>query len=211
VGAVVESKLTLDNINPAVLVTQYAVRGELVQRASAIQESNFAEKPYRKLLECNIGNPQAVGQSPLTFNRQVLSLLCYPELARNPAAAALFEPDAILRAKEYLQAIPNGLGAYSESQGFAIVRQDDATVLACGQFAREGELVGLYDVFTHEQARGQGLAGVLCERMLSISGRQGAKVAYLQVESANHPALAVYRRLGFAAGYGYHYRERQDG
>jgi aspartate/methionine/tyrosine aminotransferase len=129
VGAVVESKLTLDNINPAVLVTQYAVRGELVQRASAIQESNFAEKPYRKLLECNIGNPQAVGQSPLTFNRQVLSLLCYPELARNPAAAALFEPDAILRAKEYLQAIPNGLGAYSESQGFAIVRQQVANFI----------------------------------------------------------------------------------
>jgi ribosomal protein S18 acetylase RimI-like enzyme len=96
-------------------------------------------------------------------------------------------------------------------QGFAIVRQDDAMVLACGQFAREGELVGLYDVFTHEQARGQGLAGLLCERMLSISGRQGAKVAYLQVDGANHPALAVYRRLGFAAGYGYHYRERQDG
>jgi ribosomal protein S18 acetylase RimI-like enzyme len=68
----------------------------------------------------------------------------------------------------------------------------------------------LYDVFTHEQARGQGLAGLLCERMLSISGRQGAKVAYLQVDGANHPALAVYRRLGFAAGYGYHYRERQD-
>jgi len=129
VGAVVESKLTLDNINPAVLVTQYAVRGELVQRASAIQESNFAEKPYRKLLECNIGNPQAVGQSPLTFNRQVLSLLCYPELARNAAAAALFEPDAILRAKEYLQAIPNGLGAYSESQGFAIVRQQVANFI----------------------------------------------------------------------------------
>ena len=129
VGAVVDSKLTLDNINPAVLVTQYAVRGELVQRASAIQESNFAEKPYRKLLECNIGNPQAVGQSPLTFNRQVLSLLCYPELARNPAAAALFEPDAILRAKEYLQAIPNGLGAYSESQGFAIVRQQVANFI----------------------------------------------------------------------------------
>ena len=129
VGAVVDSKLTLDNINPAVLVTQYAVRGELVQRASAIQESNFAEKPYRKLLECNIGNPQAVGQSPLTFNRQVLSLLCYPELARNPAAAALFEPDAILRAKEYLQAIPNGLGAYSESQGFAIVRQQIANFI----------------------------------------------------------------------------------
>jgi ribosomal protein S18 acetylase RimI-like enzyme len=93
-------------------------------------------------------------------------------------------------------------------QGFAIVRQDDATVLACGQFAREGELVGLYDVHTHESARGQGLAGLLCERMLTISASRGAKTGYLQVDGANHPALAVYRRLGFAPGYGYHYRER---
>jgi len=93
-------------------------------------------------------------------------------------------------------------------QGFALVRQDDANVLACGQFAREGELVGLYDVHTHESARGQGLAGLLCERMLTISASQGAKTGYLQVDGANHPALAVYRRLGFAPGYGYHYRER---
>ncbi len=120
------SALSLDTINPAVRTAQYAVRGELVLRAAAIKDAKFAEQPYDKLLECNIGNPQAVGQSPVTFNRQVLSLLVHPEMADNPAAAALFAPDAIARAKEYLAAIPNGLGAYSESQGFAIVRQQVA-------------------------------------------------------------------------------------
>jgi GNAT superfamily N-acetyltransferase len=93
-------------------------------------------------------------------------------------------------------------------QGFALRRDSDACVLACGQLAREGEMVGLYDVFTDESVRGQGLSSLLCERMLAISALQGAKLAYLQVDADNQPALKVYRRLGFADAYRYHYRER---
>lgn len=93
-------------------------------------------------------------------------------------------------------------------QGYAIRRDADGVVLACGQFAREADLVGLYDVYTLESARGQGLAGLLCERLLSVSALQGASIGYLQVESENAPALKVYRRLGFADAYRYHYRER---
>lgn len=32
--------------------------------------------------------------------------------------------------------------------------------------------------------------------------------AYLQVAEDNHRALSVYRRLGFATAYTYHYRAR---
>ena len=35
------------------------------------------------------------------------------------------------------------------------------------QFARKATLAGPYDVFTHPAARGQGQAGLLCERMLT--------------------------------------------
>lgn len=93
-------------------------------------------------------------------------------------------------------------------QGFVLRRVDDGQVMACGQFVREGELVGLYDVFTHPEARSQGLSGLLCERMLSTASMQGGKIGYLQVEAANHPALKVYGRLGFTEAYRYHYRER---
>ena len=93
-------------------------------------------------------------------------------------------------------------------QGYVIRRDVDGAVLACGQFAREADLVGLYDIHTLDSARGQGLATLMCERMLSISALQGAKTGYLQVESENEAALQVYRRLGFVDAYRYHYRQR---
>lgn len=79
-------------------------------------------------------------------------------------------------------------------------------VLACGQYAIEGDLVGLYDVFTAPEARGQGCARLLCQHILVHARSRGARHAYLQVEGDNHPARAVYHRLGFADGYAYHYR-----
>ena len=91
-------------------------------------------------------------------------------------------------------------------RALAIRREDDGAVLACGQFAREADLVGLYDVFTAEPARGQGLARRLCLRLLERAREEGARSAYLQVEGDNHAARSVYRRLGFADGYAYHYR-----
>ncbi len=88
----------------------------------------------------------------------------------------------------------------------AWLAEDGRTVLCCGQFAREGELVGLYDIVTAPAARGQGLATLLCERLLSISESEGARTAYLQVDAENHTARRIYTRLGFADTYGYHYR-----
>ncbi len=89
---------------------------------------------------------------------------------------------------------------------FASVLKRDGEVVACGQYAIEGELVGLYDVFTAPSARGQGIAGLLCRRLLADAVSRGATTAYLQVESDNAPARAVYHRLGFSDGYAYHYR-----
>lgn len=91
-------------------------------------------------------------------------------------------------------------------RALALRREADGALLACGQFAREAGLVGLYDVFTAEAARGQGLARRLCARLLTMARAEGARSAYLQVEGDNHAARSVYKRLGFADGYAYHYR-----
>ena len=84
----------------------------------------------------------------------------------------------------------------------------ESELVACGQFAIEGPLVGLYDVFTAPNARGRGYAGALCRHLLQLAHTRGATHAYLQVEGDNHAARAVYQRLGFADAYAYHYRAR---
>ena len=128
--------LTVETINPAVVGAQYAVRGELVLRAAEIKKQIAATPdslPIKKVLECNIGNPQAVGQQPLSFGRQVQSLLAWPALMDMPGASETFAPDAIARAQEYLEA-ETKVGAYTESQGLSIVRQQVAEFIA----ARDG-------------------------------------------------------------------------
>ncbi len=82
----------------------------------------------------------------------------------------------------------------------------DGLVACCGQFALEGDLVGLYDIFTAPADRGRGLAMLLCARLLDMAASRGATVGYLQVDADNVAARKVYERLGFADAYGYHYR-----
>jgi GNAT superfamily N-acetyltransferase len=91
-------------------------------------------------------------------------------------------------------------------EGWALRRADDGQVVACGQTAREGDMVGLYDVFTATASRGQGWSTRLCATLLAMARQHGAAIGYLQVDAANAPARAVYQRLGFSDAYSYHYR-----
>ena len=88
----------------------------------------------------------------------------------------------------------------------ALLLKAHGEVVACGQFAVEGDLVGLYDVYTIPAARNRGYCVALCRHLLAGALAKGARIAYLQVEGDNHPARAVYRRLGFLDAYAYHYR-----
>lgn len=87
-----------------------------------------------------------------------------------------------------------------------VLRDAEGKVVACAQLAIEADMAGLYDVFTAPQARNRGLSRWLCKRVLSDASDRGARLAYLQVDAANHAARSVYCQLGFADAYSYHYR-----
>jgi aspartate/methionine/tyrosine aminotransferase len=139
------NNLNVDNINQRVRDAQYAVRGELVTIADQMQRdiSSGKRSDFEKVVFCNIGNPHAVGQKPITFIRQVLSLVEYPELLENPNVTLLYPKDVIERAKEYVIGSRNGVGAYSNSQGFDFVVRDVANFIE----ARDGYKADLKNIF----------------------------------------------------------------
>ena len=98
---------------------------------------------------------------------------------------------------------------HSPLDGRHVVALVDGVPVAAGKSAREGDVVGVFDVVTDEAMRGQGIATALVARLLARAWDRGARVAYLQVDAANAPALAVYRRFGFATLYTYHYLGRE--
>ncbi len=107
--------IQVQDISQAVIETQYAVRGPVVARAQEL------ERQGREIIYCNIGNPQALEQKPLTYLRQVLALCQYPDLIER--GADLFPSDVRATARQVLTGTRHGLGAYSDSKGVAFVRE----------------------------------------------------------------------------------------
>ena len=119
-------------VNQNILEMEYAVRGPIPQRAAKLKAAG------EPIIFCNIGNPQALGQPPMSYYRQVLSLVEEPtKIAREREIKGLFEEspmsklqdedfiaDEILDlSEEILAKSGRGLGAYTESKGFDFVRE----------------------------------------------------------------------------------------
>ena len=92
-----------------------------------------------------------------------------------------------------------------------LAKDERGDVVAAGLAVVEGDVAGLYDVFTAEAARGRGHGKRVCRHLLAGAATQGATMGYLQVDAANEVARRIYRRLGFIDGYSYHYRTPADG
>ncbi|MDA0218905.1 MAG: GNAT family N-acetyltransferase [Proteobacteria bacterium] len=70
-----------------------------------------------------------------------------------------------------------------------------------------GGRVGFFDVLTLPHARRRGIARRIMASLIAWSRDEaGASSMWIQVVAANDPARALYRDLGFATFYGYHYR-----
>lgn len=145
--------LNINNINPNVKEARYAVRGEIASRAENYR-SKLAGKtvkdvpdklPFDTVISANIGNPQQLDQKPITFFRQVLSLLEYPPLLEKPEVlrdSLGYKQDVLDRA-EWLLKEAHSVGAYSHSQGVPAVRDSVAKFIE----RRDGHAADPKDVF----------------------------------------------------------------
>lgn len=140
-------QLTLSDINENVKKAKYAVRGAIPMRAEQLQiqlDKDRQSLPFESIISANIGNPQQLNQKPLSFYRQVLSLLQYPEAMDDPKSASLYQPDAIKRTKRILKDIGGSVGAYSASQGVYGIRKTVADFITKRD---NGELAYPEDIF----------------------------------------------------------------
>merc|ERR1712223_1978528 len=120
--------VTMDNLNPCIKTMEYAVRGPLVIRATEIEKElqSGVKKPFESVIKANIGDAHAMGNLPVTFLRQVLAIVSYPELLNSPD----FPEDAKDRARAILGGCKGGsAGSYSDSPGVEIIRRHVAAYI----------------------------------------------------------------------------------
>jgi len=114
--------VALDNMNPCIKKMQYAVRGPLVIRATAIEKELLegVKKPFDSVIKANIGDAHAMGNKPITFIRQVLALITHPPLLETEQ----FPEDAKSRARAILAGCKgSSVGSYSDSPGLEVIRR----------------------------------------------------------------------------------------
>ena len=120
-------------VNENLIDMEYAVRGPIPRRAMDLQ------KKGRKIYACNIGNPQALEQKPISFYRQVIALLeASDNIQREQnltkfaqdnvelfkeSGIDLISGDIIDYSEEFLHNCSTGMGAYTESKGPAFIRE----------------------------------------------------------------------------------------
>lgn len=147
------AQLTLNDLNESTLEAKYAVRGKIPIRADELRsqlESNPEGHglPFNRIISANIGNPQQLDQKPLSWYRQVLSLLQNPNLISQLEALGgsakdqLYPADVVERARKLLKST-GSVGAYSGSQGDATVRASVANFIS----QRDGYPANADDVF----------------------------------------------------------------
>jgi len=114
--------VTMENLNPCIKTMEYAVRGPLVIRATEIEKElqSGVKKPFDSVIKANIGDAHAMGNIPVTFIRQVLAIVSYPDLLNSSE----FPADAKARAKAILDGCKgSSVGSYSDSPGVEIIRR----------------------------------------------------------------------------------------
>ncbi|CAG5114907.1 unnamed protein product, partial [Candidula unifasciata] len=157
--------LTIDTMNPHVKNIEYAVRGPIVTRAGEIEKelNQGAKRNFADVIRANIGDCHATGQEPLTFLRQVIALCVYPKLLKDPN----FPDDAKQRADRILGSCGGrSLGAYSDSAGLSVVREDAAKYIS----ERDGIPADANNIFLSTGAS-EAIRNVLKLLMTSLPGQ----------------------------------------
>lgn len=122
-------KFCLDDLGRGIINSSYLIRGCVLHRAAELrkQKAKGEKLPFDNFWPFHYGNPQLLGQPPITFLREVIAACFCPRLCDTK----VFSEDVVKRAKHYLKEIPYGaIGAYADAAGFDVFRKEAADFIA---------------------------------------------------------------------------------
>lgn len=167
---------------PSDLPELLAARGYQVDTTTSVQVADVQSvlerakpKPFEVWLQKSV--------TPAWLEHE--TLFAHPERAQNPAYRSLFET------------LPN-------PSTFASLRQENAVIaLGLCVFHPQTNQAGLFNIATQTTMRRRGAATTLLYYLAKWADKQGVKQFYLQVETHNTNANALYAKLGFETLYSY--------
>jgi N-acetylglutamate synthase len=112
---------------------------------------------------------------------------------------------ALYRGGQGLLPVARALLTRHDQAGFAELRLG-GQLLAVGRGAVDDGWLGIMAVEVQPGSRRRGLARAVMAALEQWGQAHGASRAYLQVEVANQPAVALYEALGYWRHHEYHYR-----
>lgn len=97
------------------------------------------------------------------------------------------------------------LSQLGDKARFAVVREaGEPVAVAVGVV--DGAWLGVFSLTVAPQALRRGIASAVMDALERWAAERGTTGVYLQVETDNAPALALYARRGMAVAHSYHYR-----
>jgi N-acetylglutamate synthase len=97
------------------------------------------------------------------------------------------------------------LGRTPRPRAFGVIRRDHRPAAVGMMSLAPNGYAGVYAMRTLAPFRRQGLAMALLDALAAAAEHAKAHSLFLQVEAANGPAIALYRRAGFETAYAYRY------
>jgi alanine transaminase len=197
---------TSSSMNKNVLRAEYAVRGAIVVRADEINrqlQSNPNHKfPFNDIVFCNIGNPQQLGQKPISFFRNVLSLVTSPELIDHQGLQQTWKEDIFTRARTILKGIDSkSTGAYTHSQGLRSIRENVAKFITKRDGIEDQALISPDSIFLTDGASPGVQSGL---RALIRDGNDGIMIPIPQ-----YPLYSATIQLHGGQQIGYYLNEEK--
>jgi len=111
--------LSIEDLGPGIIESSYLIRGCVLQRANELRamKEKGETLPFKRFYPLHYGNPQLLGQPPISFLRDVIAGCFAPHLLEK----GVFSEDVVKRVKYYLDNIPGrAIGAYADAPGFPV-------------------------------------------------------------------------------------------